>query len=123
VETVLQVVQVVALISVTTLCFYLIVALSSLRRDLSEFVQRSKPVLENLAFITDKLKSTAQKIDDHVDIVRGSLNSLKSVADNVLRLEERVQEQLEEPVLQIASVIGALVSGIGSLIGRYRPRS
>jgi CHASE1-domain containing sensor protein len=122
VETVLQIVQVVALLSVTALCVYLIVALSSIRRDLTEFVHRSKPVLDNLAFITERLKSTAQKIDEHVDILRSSLNSFKSVADNVLMLEERVQQQLEEPVLQVASILGAIISGVATLIERFRPR-
>ena len=121
-ETVLQIVQVVALLSVTALCVYLITALSSMRRDLAEFVHRSKPVLDNLAFITERLKSTAQKIDEHVDIVKSSLNSFKSVADNVLMLEERVQQQLEEPVLQVASILGAIVSSLANLIERFRPR-
>ena len=122
-ETVLQLVQVIALISVSALCVYLIVVLSVLRRDLAEFSQRSKPVLENLAFITEKLKSAAQKIDDHVDIVKSSLNSLKNVADNVLMLEERVQQRLEEPIVQVASVLGAIVSGVGVFFERFRPRS
>ena len=122
-ETVLPYVQAVALISLTALCFYLIVALSGLRRDLAEFVQRSKPVLDNLAFITERLKSTAQKLDDHVDIVKSSLISLKGVADNVLMLEERIQEKLEEPILQVASILGAIVSSVGSLFERFRPRS
>ena len=121
-ETVLQFVQLIALICLTALSIYLIVILSGLRRDVSEFVQRAKPVLENLAFITEKLKSTAQKIDDHVDIVKTSLNSLKSVADNVLVLEERVQQRLEEPILQVASIIGAIVSSLGVFFERFRPR-
>ena len=121
-ETVLQFVQVIALISLTALCIYLIVILSGLRRDLSDFVQRARPVLENLAFITEKMRSTAQKIDDHVDIVKSSLNSLKSVADNVLVLEERVQQRLEEPILQVASILGAIVSSVGIFFDRFRPR-
>jgi hypothetical protein len=56
VETVLPYVQAIALISLTALCTYLIVVLSSLRRDLAEFMQRAKPVLDNLAFITERLK-------------------------------------------------------------------
>ena len=121
-ETVLQFVQLIALISLTALSIYLIVVLSGLRRDVSDFVQRAKPVLDNLAFITEKLKSTAKKIDDHVDIVKSSLNSLKSVADNVLVLEERVQQRLEEPILQVASIIGAIVSSVGVFFERFRPR-
>lgn len=121
-ETVLQFVQLIALICLTALSIYLIVILSGLRRDMSEFVQRAKPVLENLAFITEKLKSTAQKIDDHVDIVKSSLTSLKNVADNVLVLEERVQQRIEEPILQVASIIGAIVSSVGVFFDRFRPR-
>ena len=121
-ETVLQLVQVIALTSLTVLCIYLVIVLSSLRRDLADFAQRSKPVLENLAFITEKLRSTAQKIDDHVDIVKSSLTSLKNVADNVLVLEERVQQRLEEPILQVASIIGTIVSSVGVFFERFRPR-
>jgi uncharacterized protein YoxC len=120
VETLLQLVQIIALLSLTVLCIYLVVVLSGLRRDFSEFAQRSKPVLENLAFITEKLKSTAQKIDDHVDIVKSSLNSFKNVADNVLLLEERVQQQIEEPILQVASIIGTVVSTVGAFFERFR---
>ncbi len=121
-ETVLQLVQVIALISLTVLCMYLILVLSRLRRDLADFAQRSKPVLENLAFITEKLKSTAQKIDDHVDIVKSSLVSFKNVADNVLLLEERVQQRIEEPIIQVASIIGTIVSSVGVFFDRFRPR-
>ena len=121
-ETVLQFVQLIALISLTALSIYLIVILSGLRRDVSEFVQGAKPVLENLAFITEKLKSTAQKIDDHVDIVKSSLVALRNVADNVLVLEERVQQRIEEPILQVASIIGTIVSSVGVFIDRFRPR-
>ncbi|OGU25211.1 MAG: hypothetical protein A2X66_06825 [Ignavibacteria bacterium GWA2_54_16] len=121
-ETVLQLVQVIAMASLAVLCIYLIIVLSSLRRDLADFAQRSKPVLENLAFITEKLKSTAQKIDEHVDIVKSSLTSFKSVADNVLLLEERVQQRIEEPIIQVASIIGTIVSSVGIFFERFRSR-
>jgi hypothetical protein len=122
VETVLQVAELAALLSLTALSIYLIVILTGIKRDLAEFVMRAKLVLENLAFITERLKSTAQKIDDHVDIVKSSLNSLKSVADNVLVLEERVQQRIEEPILQVASILGTIVSSVGMFFERFRPR-
>jgi phage-related minor tail protein len=122
VETVLTLAEVVALVCVSALCVYLIVVLTNLKRDFSEISQRSKPVLDNLAYITDKLKSAAGKIDDQVDIVKGSLNSLRSVAENVLLFEERVQRQLEEPIFQVASVIGAIVTSIAAFIDRFRTR-
>jgi uncharacterized protein YoxC len=122
VDTVLQLAQVVALVCVSALCVYLIVVLTQLKRDLSEFSQRSKPVLENLAHITERLKSAAEKIDTQADIMRGSLNSLKSVADNVLLFEQRIQEKIEEPILQVSSIIGAIVASIATFFERFRTR-
>lgn len=121
-DTVLQLAQVVALVCVSALCVYLIVVLTQLKRDLSEFSQRSKPVLENLAHITERLKSVAEKIDTQADIMRGSLNSLKSVADNVLLFEQRIQENIEEPILQVSSMIGAIVASIATFFERFRSR-
>lgn len=121
-DTVLQLAQVVALVCVSALCVYLIVVLTQLKRDLSEFSQRSKPVLENLAHITERLKSVAEKIDTQADIMRGSLNSLKSVADNVLLFEQRIQENIEEPILQVSSMIGAIVASIATFFERFRTR-
>jgi uncharacterized protein Yka (UPF0111/DUF47 family) len=122
VDTVLQLAQVVALVCVSALCVYLIVVLTEFKRDLSEFSQRSKPVLENLAHITERLKSAAEKIDTQADIMRGSLNSLKSVADNILLFEQRIQENIEEPILQVSSMIGAIVAGIATFFERFRTR-
>ena len=119
-EIVLIIAQIVALVSVSALCIYLITALGQFRRDVSDFTQRSRPVLDNLATITENLKSASEKIDDQVDIVRGSLQSFKDVADNVLLFERRVQERLEEPIFQVASVLGTIVNGIGAFIKGLR---
>jgi len=120
VETVLAVAQIAALISVSALCIYLISILGQFRRDVSDFTQRARPVLENLAFITERLKSASTKIDEQVDIVKGSLQSFKDVADNVLLFERRVQERLEEPIMQVASVLGTIVSSIAAFLKGFR---
>jgi uncharacterized protein YoxC len=120
VEIVLIIAQIVALVSVSALCIYLINVLGQFRRDVSDFTQRSRPVLDNLAVITENLKSASEKIDDQVDIVRGSLQSFKEVADNVLLFERRVQDRIEEPIFQVASVLGTVVNGLASFIKGLR---
>lgn len=119
-EIVLIIAQIVALVSVSALCLYLITVLGQFRRDVSDFTQRARPVLDNLSTITENLKSASAKIDDQVDIVKGSLQSFKDVADNVLIFERRVQERLEEPILQVAAVLGTIVSTIASFIKGFR---
>lgn len=109
------------------LCVYLIVVsirlkdlLILLQRDLAEIGSRAKPVFENLEVITGKLKSVSGKIDDQVGLVRGSLESVKNAADNFVAFENRIQGSLEEPVLRLSAIVGAIVNRVTSFFSGAR---
>ena len=125
VDTFLKIAQVVALLSASALCAYLIVVLmrlngllEMLQKDFSEMNKNLKPVLENLNVVTDKLKSITTKVDDQVLIFNGSLHALRQMADNVVQFEERVQQRIEEPIIRISSLLGAIINRVASLFGR-----
>jgi len=124
VDSLRSVVETVALLSATALCIYLIVVLARLKevliliqKDLSEIGAKAKPVFENLQVITEKLKSVSGKIDDQIGLVRGSLESVKNAADNIVAFEQRIQDSLEEPVLRLSTMVAAFVNRIASYFG------
>jgi uncharacterized protein YoxC len=126
VEILLNLAQVVALLSVAALCLYLIVTLVRLKdvivnvqKDFSDLTANAKPVLENLAVVTEKMKSISTKVDDQVNLMKGSLESLKQAADNIVVFERTILQQLEEPILKITSTFGGLVSRFASLFNRF----
>lgn len=118
-ETLLDVAQLLALLCVSALCIYLIVVLArlkdllaALQQNFAEFNLYAKPVLENLLFITEKFRSVATKIDEQVNIMKGSLESIKMAADNVVAFEQRVQQWLEEPIVRVTSVLSGVINGV-----------
>lgn len=126
-ESLRYVVETVALLSASALCIYLIVVLARLKdvltliqKDLSEIGAKAKPVFENLQVITEKLKSVSGKIDDQIGLVRGSLESVKNAADNIVAFEQRIQESLEEPVVRLSAMVAAFVNRIASYFGGAR---
>jgi uncharacterized protein YoxC len=126
-ETLLKIAQLIALLSVAALCLYLIATLVRLKgviiklqQDVSDISSNAKPVFSNLVTVTEKLKSITTKIDDQVGLVKGSLESLKQAADNVVLFEEHIQRQLEEPIVRISSVFSGLVSWLTSFLDRFR---
>lgn len=126
-ETFRSIVEVIALVSASALCIYLIVVLVRLKeliillqKDLSEIGAKAKPVFENLEVITGQLKSVSGKIDEQVGLVRGSLESVKNAADNIVAFEQRIQGSLEEPVLRLSAIVGAIVNRIASFFGNAR---
>jgi hypothetical protein len=118
------VVELVALISASALCIYLIVVLvrvrellTDMKKDLGEISGKAIPVLDNLSVITDHLKSVSEKVDDQVGLVKGSLESVKQAADNFVSLEQRLQDSFEEPMLRLSAILNAVVSRVTSFFG------
>ncbi len=126
-ETVLIIMQIVALACLSALSAYLIVVLvrvreilTSVDKDVKELSSRAIPVFENLEVITDKVKNVTQSVDEQVEAVRHSISSMKEVADNVVEFERRIQERIEEPVLETVSFLAALVKGVRTFLERVR---
>lgn len=123
-ESLRYIVETVALLSASALCIYLIVVLARLKdvliliqKDLAEIGAKAKPVFENLQVITETLKSVSGKIDDQVGLVRGSLESVKYAADNIVAFEQRIQESLEEPMIRLSTMVAAFVNRIATYFG------
>jgi len=127
VESLLVIAQIFALLCLSALCIYLIVVLLRVRdilagveKDLKEMTSRALPILENMEFITSRVKSIAENIDDQVMIVRESISSIRQVADNVVQLERRVQDRIEGPILETVAFVAALFKGVRTFVERVR---
>ncbi len=126
-EPLLVVAQIIALLCLSALCVYLIVVvlrirdlLVSVEKDLKEMTSRALPVLENLEFITARVKSITESVDDQIMIVRESIASMKQVADNVVELERKVQDRIEGPILDTVAFVAAIFKGFRTFVDRVR---
>jgi uncharacterized protein YoxC len=127
VESLLVVAQILALLCLSALCVYLIIVLLRVRdilvnveKDLKEMTARALPVLENVEFITARVKSISESIDDQILIVRESIASVKQVADNVVELERKVQDKIEGPILETVAMVAAVFKGVRTFLDRVR---
>ncbi len=123
-ETYVQIAQVLALLSVSALCVYLIITLikansviEAIQKDVAEVASSLKPVLENLSTASDKLRSITTKVDDQVLMFRDSFSSMKRMVDHLEEFEIRLMQQIEEPVSRVASLIGTIIGRIISYVG------
>ncbi|MDI6767086.1 MAG: hypothetical protein QME52_09720 [Bacteroidota bacterium] len=126
-EGFLLVMQVIALSAVTVLCVYLVIILSRFRNfltlletNIKELTAKAIPVFSNLEFITDKIKNMSENIEGQIELIKNSVNSVKEITDNIVSFERRVQEQVEEPVLEFIGTVSAIIKGIRTFITRLR---
>jgi uncharacterized protein YoxC len=126
-QEILIITQVVALLCLSALSVYVIVVLlrvrdilDSVEKDFKEMTTRAIPILENLEFITARVKGITENIDDQVASVRESIGTIRQMAMNVVELERKVQERIEGPVLEGVAVAAALVKGVRTFLERVR---
>jgi uncharacterized protein YoxC len=126
-QEILIITQVVALLCLSALSVYVIVVLLRVRdilnnveKDFKEMTTRAIPILENLEFITSRVKGITENIDDQVVSVKESLGTIRQMAMNVVELERRVQERVEGPVLEGVAVAAAIVKGVRTFLDRVR---
>lgn len=126
-ESLLIIMQIVALVCLSALSAYLIVVLvrvreilTSVEKDVKELSSKAIPVFENLEVITEKVKNVSQSIDEQVEAVKHSVTSMREIADNVLEFERRIQNRIEEPVLETVSFLAALIKGFRTFMERVR---
>lgn len=124
---VLVIVLVFALLCVSAVSIYLILVLVRLKdmlagmeKDLKEVTSRVLPVLDNMEFITARVKSITESIDDQVMIVRDSIGSVREIADSIVAIERKVQERIEGPILDSVAFVAALIKGLRTFLERVR---
>jgi uncharacterized protein YoxC len=126
-EFVLVIAQILALLCLSALCVYLIVVLIRLRdvlsgfeKDMKELTARAVPVLDNMEYITGRVRGITDSVDDQLTSVRESLASVRSIAENVMSFERRVQERVEGPILEGVAVIAGVFKGLRAMVERFR---
>jgi uncharacterized protein YoxC len=127
VDTLLIIAGIIALLCLAAVSIYLILVLIRLKeviavmeKDLKEVTTRVLPVLDNMEYVTARLKSITENIDDQVMIVRESIGSVKEIADNIVAIERKVQERIEGPILDSVAFVAALVKGARTFFERVR---
>jgi uncharacterized protein YoxC len=126
-QDLLTIVEILALLCVSALCVYLIVVLARVRetigrleKDVNDMAAHALPILENAEYISARMKSVAENIDDQVLTVRESIASIREIADNIVALERKVQERIEGPVLDGVGFLSAVVNGVRTFLSRVR---
>jgi hypothetical protein len=94
--------------------------LAGMEKDLKEVTSRVLPVLDNMEFITARVKSITENVDDQVMMVRESIGSVKEIAENIVSIERKVQERIEGPILDSVAFVAALIKGARTFLERVR---
>jgi uncharacterized protein YoxC len=124
---ILTIMEVVALLSFSALCVYLIVVMMRLQkifgnieRDVREITLKASPVLENLEGITGKIRAITDSMSDDFEMLRHAMWSLRDAIESIVEFEQRVQHRIEEPVMESVTTFTAFLKGVQTFFQYFR---
>jgi uncharacterized protein YoxC len=125
VENFLTIAQIIVLVLLSAVSVYAIVVLAKLHdllgtmdSNLKQVAARTIPTLENLEVITKKIRVIVENFDEQIAMLKSSVETLKSVAENVAAFERRVQDAIESPIMEVMNTLGGVIRGFTSFFNR-----
>lgn len=104
-ENILQVAQILLLFSLSALAIYFIIVLSKLKSSIIKFAN-------DFNILTEKLIPILQSTDEQLKILKSALESFKSMTENIVALEKKIQSQIESPILEVIGIFTSLIKKI-----------
>ena len=124
-ENFLTIAQIIVLVLLSAVSVYAIVVLAKLHdllgtmdSNLKQVAARTIPTLENLEVITKKIRVIVENFDEQIAMLKSSVETLKSVAENVAAFERRVQDAIESPIMEVMNTLGGVIRGFTSFFNR-----
>ena len=72
---------------------------------------QTPPILHDVTLIMGEVRSSVKSFHKGVDTVGDSLVDLKETTRNIREFEAMIQQRVEQPLLEVVSVLSALVKG------------
>ena len=119
-------VTVIAAIMVLALIFQIPVLLQVRRtaREAEKLIDSVRvqvvPVSSDVGLISRDVKSIVQSIHRQVDRVEDGLETVHDMAVRAREFQIEVQRRIEEPLLQLAAVLGGVKRGVEAIAGIFR---
>lgn len=78
------------------------------------------PLSHDLTIISKEVSGILQSIHRQVDRVEGGIATVRDAAERLREFEETVLTRVEEPLLELATLIRAVSRGIGAFLRFFR---
>jgi uncharacterized protein YoxC len=124
---VVTVLNVILLISASSLCIALIYYLYKITRsfeeiknDVKELASEMKPLIASTTELSERLSNITLEARGQMQMTRDMVMNVKHRVNMILGFEERIRRGIEEPVLGLVKNFSAVVNGVNAFWNSYK---
>jgi hypothetical protein len=93
-------------------------------RELEKLIETARmqltPLSHDLTILSFELKGIFQSIHRQVDKIEEGVTSVRNAALDLKKFQEEVQQIVEEPLLELASLVKGIIHGLEALLRIFR---
>ncbi|MDP2304345.1 MAG: hypothetical protein Q8N03_18200 [Ignavibacteria bacterium] len=116
---ILEIFEVVLLISATALCVFLIIFLKDLSKSVSEMqtdihriADQINPLLESLQSLSNSVIIVSDEVKSQLSKTKWIVDEAKSKVESILNFERKVMEKVDSPLQDLLSNLNAIKRGV-----------
>lgn len=124
---VVTVLNVILLISASSLCIALIYYLykitksfEEIKNDVRELASEMKPLIASTTELSERLSNITSEARGQMQMTRDMVMNVKHRVNMILGFEERIRRGIEEPVLGLVKNFSAVVNGVNAFWNSYK---
>ncbi len=124
---VVTVLNVILLISASSLCIALIYYLykitksfEEIKNDVRELTSEMKPLIASTTELSERLSNITSEARGQMQMTRDMVMNVRHRVNMILGFEERIRRGIEEPVLGLVKNFSAVVNGVNAFWNSYK---
>ncbi len=124
---VITVLNVILLISASSLCIALIYYLfkitksfEEIKNDVRELASEMRPLIASTTELSERLSNITSEARGQMQMTRDMVMNVKHRVNMILGFEERIRRGIEEPVLGLVKNFSAIVNGVNAFWNSYK---
>ena len=123
----IEILTVIALISVSALCvaliyyiYQIVKSVHSISAEIQGLSYRLNPLIESTFVLSGKLSHITDEAESQLQISKSIVSDIRDRADKILNMETKIRNQVEDTVMPIVKNINAVGAGVGAFWRKLR---
>ncbi|MBI5647897.1 MAG: hypothetical protein HY962_13285 [Ignavibacteriae bacterium] len=93
---------------------------AELQAELTRTTQTVLPLVERINALTASVEQTLAVVNENRQAVAETVDYMRGITRNVYRLQQIVVDRIEPPLLEFASIVSSVTSGLKSFTDTWR---
>ena len=108
------------IVAAIVVLFRITKSIANMQIELTALTRTVIPLVERMNSLTVQVEETLEIVTEHRNGIAESIETIRRVTRNVARLQQLVQDQIEPPLAEFASLLMGVRKGVVTFAERWR---